>query len=118
MIGASSYNKNPIVYSFKKNLPNCIDLDPEKIKESKVNEPLINWHSFDGEEALAAIRQTGGQAFDISDEKMMKYTRLLKEKEGLHVLPASTVGLAALINLHQKEALEADRFVAVLTGKR
>ena len=118
MIGSSSYNKNPIVYSFKKNLPGCVDLDPIKIKESRINEPLINWHSFDGEEALHAIRVTGGAAFDISDEKMMKHTKMLKMKEGLHVLPASTVGLAALISYHQQEELEPDRFVAILTGKR
>ncbi len=118
MIGASSFNKNPIVYSFKKDLPKCVDLNPAKIKESKINEPLINWHSFDGEEALNAIRATGGAAFDISDEKMMKHTKMLKIKEGLHVLPASTVGLAALISYHQQETLEPDRFVAILTGKR
>ena len=52
MIAASSTHKNPIVYSFKKNLDRCIDLIPESIKETKVNEPLINWHSFDGNEAL------------------------------------------------------------------
>jgi len=117
MIAASSYNKNPIVHSFKKNLSFCEDLDPSKIRESKVNEPLINWHSFDGDEALQAIRESGGAAFDVSDEKMIQHTKLLREKEGLRVLPASTVGLAALLSLHQKENLEPDRFVAILTGK-
>jgi threonine synthase len=43
MIAASSTHKNPIVYSFKKNLDRCIDLIPDSIKETKVNEPLINW---------------------------------------------------------------------------
>jgi threonine synthase len=118
MIGASSYNKNPIVRSFKKNFIHCEDLDPGKIRESKVNEPLINWHSFDGEEALHAIRESKGLAFDVSDERMLLHTRMLREKEGLHVLPASTVGLAALITMHQGEPIEPDRFVAILTGKR
>jgi len=117
MLAASSFNKNPIVHSFKKNLSYCEDLDPSKIRESKINEPLINWHSFDGNEALQAIRDSGGIAYDVSDEKMLQHTKLLREKEGLHVLPASTVGLAALISYHQKEVFEPDRFVAVLTGK-
>lgn len=117
MIAASSSHKNPIITSFKKNLDYCEDLKPEQIKETKVNEPLINWHSFDGEEALWAIRQSGGNAFHISDQKMMKYARLLAEKEGLRVLPASTAGLVALLEMHQKEPFEPDRFVAVLTGK-
>ena len=118
MIAASSTHKNPIIHSFNKNLDSCIDLMPEKIKETSVNEPLINWHSFDGDEALYAIRQSGGYAFNISDEKMLRLSKLLREKEGLHVLPAATAGLAALIELNGRLDLEPDRYVAVLTGKR
>jgi threonine synthase len=118
IIGASSTQKNPIVYSFKKGLEQCADLVPKKIKETEVNEPLINWHSFDGEEALYAIRQSHGDAFHISDEKMTKTTSLLKVKEGLHVLPASTAGLIGLMELHMKEELEPDRYVAIITGKK
>jgi threonine synthase len=118
IIGASSSQKNPIVYSFKKGLDQCVDLVPEKIKETEVNEPLINWHSFDGEEALYALKQSGGNAYHISDEKMTKTTSLLKVKEGLHVLPASTAGLIGLMEMHMKEELEPDRYVAILTGKK
>lgn len=117
MIAASSSHKNPIITSFKKGLDYCENLDPEKIHETKINEPLINWHSFDGEEALWAIRQSGGDAFHISDQKMLKYARLLGEKEGLKVLPASTAGLVALIEMHRQQEFEPDRFVAVLTGR-
>jgi threonine synthase len=117
MVAASSSHKNPIITSFKKGLDYCEDLHPDQIKETKVNEPLINWHSFDGEEALYAIRQSGGAAFHISDQKMLKLARMLGEKEGLKVLPASTAGLAALIEMHQKEEFEPDRYVVVLTGK-
>lgn len=118
MIAASSTHKNPIIYSFQKGHESCIDLIPEKIKETKINEPLINWHSFDGDEALYAIRNSGGAAYDISDEKMSRLTRQLREKEGLHVLPAATAGLAALLELNGKNALEPDRYVAILTGKK
>lgn len=118
VIGASSTHKNPIVYSFKKGLDRCADLVPGKIKETEINEPLINWHSFDGEEALYAIRQSGGSAYHVSDEKMIKTASLLKSKEGLHVLPASTAGLIGLMEMHQQEDLEPDRYVAILTGKK
>ncbi|MCB9338296.1 MAG: pyridoxal-phosphate dependent enzyme [Lewinellaceae bacterium] len=117
MIAASSSHKNPIISSFKKGLDYCEDLRPEQIKETKINEPLINWHSFDGADALWAIQESTGDAFHISDQKMLKYARLLGEKEGLKVLPASTAGLVALMEMHQKDAFEPDRFVAVLTGK-
>ena len=88
MIAASSTHKNPIIYAFRKNLGSCIDLAAEDIRETKVNEPLINWHSFDGNEALYSIRASHGAAYDISDEKMLRLSKLLKNKEGLHVLPA------------------------------
>ena len=118
MIGASSSNKNAIVYSFNKELDSCTDLIPEKIKETRINEPLINWHSFDGDEALYALRESGGKAYDVSDQKMLRLTRQLKDKEGLHVLPASTAGLAAMLEMNNLGDLEPDRYVAVLTGKK
>ncbi len=118
MIAASAFHKNPIIHAFHKQLESCVDLTPEKIRETEINEPLINWHSFDGDEALYAIRQSGGRAYHISDEKMTRISRQLKEKEGLHVLPASTAGLAALLELNNAEDLESDRYVAILTGKK
>ncbi len=118
MIAASSTRKNPIVHSFKKGLEICEDLIPEKIKETHVNEPLINWHSFDGDEALYAIRSSKGDAFNISDEKMMKTSKQLKDKEGLHVLPASTSSLVALMEFDKQKNLEPDRYVAILTSKK
>lgn len=117
MIAASSTGKNPIIQSFKEGLDHCRDLDPEKIKETKYNEPLINWHSFDGEEALYAIQHSEGDAYHISDKKMREMTSLLLKKEGMRILPASTAGLIALLELDQKEDLAPDRFVAVLTAK-
>jgi threonine synthase len=95
-----------------------VDLQPEHIHETKVNEPLINWHSIDGDVALKAIRQSKGLAAHISDKNMLAFSKLLREKEGMHVLPASTAGLVALVEQHRKEALPNDRYVVVLTGKR
>ncbi|NNF02126.1 MAG: threonine synthase, partial [Bacteroidia bacterium] len=115
-IAASSTLKNPIVHSFNKDLEHCIDLKPEQIKETLVNEPLINWHSFDGEEALATLRLTNGRAFNVSDQSMKKMSTYLKQKEGKNILPASTVGLIGLLKLHELEKLESDRFVAILTA--
>jgi threonine synthase len=118
MIAGSSAGKNPIVNSFKKGLKVCEDLDSEKIRETDVNEPLINWHSADGNHALDAIRQSHGWAGNASDRMMKHYSKLIREKEGINVLPASTAGLIALIEYHQKNPLEGDRYVAVITGRR
>jgi len=117
MIAASSTKKNPIIQSFLLGLDHCKDLDPYAIKETKYNEPLINWHSFDGEEALYALRESQGEAFNISDKKLKDMTALLSKKEGFRILPASTAGLIALLELDEKLNFEPDRFVAVLTAK-
>ncbi|MFT6971669.1 MAG: threonine synthase [Roseivirga sp.] len=114
--GSSSY-KNPIISSFIKKLDHCEDLKAEKIKETKINEPLINWHSFDGEEALYALKTSQGYAAHVSDRKMHLMSNFLLKNGGLTVLPASTAGLIALLEKNQSLELPNDRYVAVLTAR-
>jgi threonine synthase len=118
MLAGSSFGKNPIIRAFIRNTPTCDDLAPERIRETQVNEPLINWHSIDGDLALEALRATNGWASYASDKSMMAHSRLLREREGLSVLPASTAGLAVLLEQHRREPLPNDRYVVVLTGKK
>lgn len=117
MIAASSTNKNPIVSSFLAGSRKCLDLDPNSIRETDINEPLINWHSFDGQEALDSLYATDGGARHISDTKMRKLSTYLSQKEALQVLPASTAGLIALLEA-ELSADEQALHVAVLTAKR
>jgi threonine synthase len=118
MVAGSSVSKNPIVQAVMRNLLICEDLKPDSIRESAVNEPLINWHASDGEHALSAVRGSGGWAGNATDRAMIAYSRFLREREGLHVLPASTAGLVALLERHKREPLPKDRYVVVLTGRR
>ena len=118
VVAGSSFNKNPIVTAFLKGSPKCEDLPPEKIRETMVNEPLINWHSIDGDYALSAIRQTNGWATNASDKSLLSFSKMIREKEGMHVLPASTASLIALLEQHQRAGLPNDRYVAVLTGRK
>ncbi|MGD1973763.1 MAG: pyridoxal-phosphate dependent enzyme [Desulfobacterales bacterium] len=118
VVAGSSFRKNPIVQAYLNNSATCEDLNPGKIHKTSVNEPLINWHSIDGDHALEAIRQTSGWAADASDKAMRTNARLIREKEGLQVLPASTAGLIALMDKHAKEPLAGDRYVVVLTGRK
>ena len=48
----------------------------------------------------------------------MAFSKMLREKEGLSVLPASTAGLISLLEKHKKETLPNDRYVVVLTGRK
>lgn len=118
MVAGSSFNKNPIVQAYLKNSPSCEDLRPEKIRETSINEPLINWHSVDGDYALWAVRQTNGWGENASDKEMLSFSKLIREREGLHVLPASTAGLISLVEQHKKQPLNSDRYVVLLTGRK
>jgi threonine synthase len=118
IIAGSSFRKNPIIQAYLKNLPSCEDLPTEDIRETRINEPLINWHSIDGDHALEAIRQTDGFAGYVSDRSMTAFSRMVREREGLSVLPASTAGLAVLVNRFREQGLEQGRYVAILTGRK
>jgi threonine synthase len=117
MIAGSTYRKNPIVQSFLKGSDRCEDLDPARVRESVVNEPLVNWHASDGQTALDALYASGGWASYASDKAMRQLARTLREKEGLTALPASMAGLIALVDGHRRTPLTSDRFVAVVTGR-
>lgn len=116
-VAGSSANKNPIISSFLKGLKTCEDIDPKKIKETLINEALINWHSFDGDEALTALRNTNGAASHITDKQLKQMSTYLHKKEGMRILPCSCAGLIALLDVHQQNRLINDRFVAVITAK-
>jgi threonine synthase len=118
IVAGSSHGKNPIVRAFFKKTPRCEDLEPRLIRETSINEPLINWHSIDGDHALDAVRHSGGWAGYSSDKNMLAYSKMLREKEGFHVLPASTAGLIVLVERHRKAPLSGDRYVVVLTGRK
>lgn len=118
MVAGSSYRKNPIVHAFLHQLDACADLIPERIRETRVNEPLINWHSIDGDLALVAIRASGGWAANASDRKLMDMARMVRDREGLSVVPASTAGLVAMVEAHKENPLPHDRYVVVLTGRK
>ncbi|MGB3800082.1 MAG: pyridoxal-phosphate dependent enzyme [Lewinella sp.] len=114
MLAASSIRKNPIVTSYLAGSRRCVDLDPEKIRETNINEPLINWHSFDGQEALTAVWESGGGACHVTDDQMRKMSTYLSQKEALQVLPASTAGLIGLTAEESDHSIQ----IAVLTAKR
>jgi threonine synthase len=117
MVAGSSHNKNPIIRAYVKKTPCCEDLSPDRIRETPINEPLINWHAIDGDHALEAIRNTNGWASNASDRNMTTYARMIRHKEGLNALPASTAGLIALMEKHRKAPLPGDRYVVILTGR-
>ena len=66
----------------------------------------------------SGILTSEGWADYASDRALSRYSRWLREAQGLSVLPASTAGLHALLSKHAREPLPADRYVAILTGRK
>ncbi|MEM0467279.1 MAG: pyridoxal-phosphate dependent enzyme [Candidatus Thermoplasmatota archaeon] len=116
LVGASTPGGNPIVKSFKEHRSKTQDLLPTELKETAINEPLISYHSYDGDEALQAIYETNGWADYASDTKMLHYHKVLRDQEGINVLPASASAVEALIKFKQHRQLNS-YYVVVLTGR-
>jgi len=116
MIAASTLGGNPVVESFSRGWHLIRDLKPDEIKETPINEPLVSWHSFDGQLALNALYESNGLATYVSDAKMKEFARILMQEEGLSVLPASASSLAAL-STFLRGAHSPQTCVAILTGR-
>lgn len=117
IIATSTTKGNPVIKSFKLKSKIALDLSPNEIRESKVNEPLTNWHSYDGQEALDAIYDSNGFADYASDAKMINFSKILREEQGLNALPASTSTLAVLSNLKKANFILKGTYVAIITGR-
>ncbi|MFW9933061.1 MAG: pyridoxal-phosphate dependent enzyme [Candidatus Thorarchaeota archaeon] len=117
IVATSTRRGNPIVKSWKMKSKVIVDLRRDEIKETKFNEPLTNWHAYDGQEALDAIYESNGFADYASESKMMEFSRVLRQEEGLYVLPASASTLAVMSDLADNQVTMKGTFVAILTGR-
>ena len=119
MIAASTIGGNPIISSFYAGRRKIKDLKPESISETAVNEPILNWKSLDGQDALDALWESEGYASAVSDEFMVTFSDLLMREEGLSVLPASAASVAAMSEYVKERATPKDKcFVSVLTSRK
>jgi threonine synthase len=72
----------------------------------------VRWPK-DGEAAVAALRQSIGDAVTVSDEEISAAAGLLAREEGVFAEPA---GAAALAGLMKSKVEETDRVVVMVTG--
>jgi len=117
MIASSTAGGNPVIKSFKMGSRTLRDLEPEDIRETAVNEPLVSWHSFDGQMALDALYESNGFADYASDTRMKEFSRILMSEEGLSVLPASASSLVVLSE-YLRKVHSPEYCVAILTGRQ
>lgn len=86
--------------------------NPETVATAiRIGNP-VSW-----KKAIAAMRESGGGAFAVSDEEILGAQRLLAKSEGIFVEPASAATIACLAKLREKRLLDkAERAVCVTTG--
>ena len=80
---------------------------------TEVNEPLSGNFLLDDREGMDAVLESNGTAFEITDEDLVKASKLMKAEEGLDVLPASAGAITAIKRLDSRN----HTFVAVITGR-
>lgn len=116
VIGASTDSGNPIVKAWKKKDYRVVDLEPNSIVETHLNEPLVSYVSYDGQAALDSIYESRGYAFEISDMEMLRYSNLLMSAENISALPASCSAIVAANRVASILNRKID-CVVVLTGR-
>ncbi|MFZ5478224.1 MAG: pyridoxal-phosphate dependent enzyme [Myxococcota bacterium] len=114
MLASSARRDNPIVRAWQRRAARCEDLPAERVWENELNAALTNWHAFDGQRALDAIRTSGGRAISVGDPTLLKLAERLQLAEGVAALPASASALACLGERERGEGVH----VLVVTGRQ
>ena len=78
-----------------------------------VNDPLAGNFLPDAEDAIRAVSESNGRGIEISDEDMLEAARIIKEDEGLDILPASAGTLSGIMRLESR----SQTYVMVATAR-
>jgi len=93
-----------------------VELAPDALCETPVNEPLLNWRSAHAAEALAVVQATGGCAHESSDAELVAHARALADLDGVSARPAACAALAGLAARLASGDLAPGIHVVVLTA--
>ena len=84
--------------------------------ETVLNEPLVSSESFDADEALRAVYESGGYVFGFADDVALRYAGILHSKTHISPLPASALTLAGLVKFVRKFGVGRKNFLLIVTG--
>ncbi len=118
MIAVGTPGGNPVVKCVLEKRKKIIQLRPEEVVETELNEPMVSWICLDGQEALDAVWESNGYATYVKDSEMLSMSNNLLKEEGLSVLPASAASLVAIQNyVKEKRIKKGLNLVALLTAR-
>jgi threonine synthase len=108
MVGVQAERAAPIVRALRENADSCRVENPETLATAiRIGAP-VNWRK-----AVAALRDSRGEAGTVTDREILSAQQLLARAEGLFVEPASAVPIAFL---RKKKIKDARTVVCVCTG--
>lgn len=79
-----------------------VGLKGSDLKETQVNEPLLNWLPTQLEESLQALKNSNGYAYGATDAELISASDIIKSSEGIITTPSSAAGLAGLLKYKNK----------------
>jgi threonine synthase len=117
MAGVQAAGCAPIVRAFKAGKRDVDPWeDPIVTKASGIADPLSTYPG-DGTRTLSIIRESGGVAIEVEEERLFHWRRQLAEAEGLLAELSSTTAVAAAeIMVERRIVSREETVVAVVTG--
>ena len=106
IVGVQGKDCAPVVRAFEQGLPP--DQIPVVENPRTIAHSILDSWAPDGDQALTAIRESGGLAVGVSDEELYQSMKTLSSQEGLYLEPASAAPLAALGRLISDGTMGAD----------
>jgi threonine synthase len=111
MVAVQSINAPPLLKAFQSGADRVSPLPSANSKISGINVP------FTGDHALAAVRNSGGLAIGVKDEKVFDTQRQIGAEEGIWTEPAGAAPVAAIWELLSTGMIRKDeRIVCILSG--
>ncbi|GIG87883.1 pyridoxal-phosphate dependent enzyme [Plantactinospora endophytica] len=111
--GVTCLDNNPVGTSWPGEYTPLI---PHRLVTTAVNMPLASWHSLHGPEAMAVLREVGGQVHGVDDDAMVKAATVLADHH-LYPTPGGAVALAGLLAHAAREPLGPGSHVVLLGGR-
>lgn len=115
IIAVSSAHGNAIVESFKQGSDKILVLDRKDIKDTRYNRNMVQWNCFNGQDALNAIKDTGGMAIGVTDEELLEHGKHFKKIEKfIRLKPRNYAPIAAFVKAVRNKDIKKGNHVIIL----
>ncbi len=113
MFSVQSAGCAPVVEAFEHGATDCAPWPEPATRASGLRVP----HPLGGRLILEALRESGGAAVAVADERLAEFEQILAREEGIDLSPEGAATVAALVDLESRGLLDRhERIVLFNTG--